>query len=142
MRVERKEIQKTVMEKVYIASDGKEFYSRRECQYYEQKLGYKGIKVCETAVDDLNDFDGEHEGVLYNIENENDWKVLVERVWFDNQIPEKYPGPGHYLAFYCDGGDSDGHYVIENAEEYLSTLRHNLNEYESLIYNEIANFNT
>ena len=55
MRVERKEVQKTVMEKVYIASDGKEFYSRRECQYYEQKLGYKGIKVCETAVDDLND---------------------------------------------------------------------------------------
>ena len=142
MRVEYKKVQKTVMEKVYIASDGKEFCSKGECERHEQKLGYKGIKVYETAIDGLNDFDGEREGVLYNIENEDDWKVLAERVWFDNQMPAQYPGPGHYLAFYCDGGDYDGTYVIENAEEYLATLRHNLNEYENLIYNEIANFNT
>lgn len=142
MKIDIRKQQRTVIEKVYIASNGKEFSSRGECERYEQKLGYKGIKVYETAIDGLNDFDGEREGVLYNIENEDDWDILTERVWFNRQVPAEFPGPGHYLVFRCDGGDYDDTYVIENAEEYLITLHHDLNEYESLIYNEIANFNT
>lgn len=142
MKVEVREVPATKLKKVYIASDGTEFDNKSDCKLYEIELGYKGIKVWETAIHDLYDFDGVNPASLYNIENEEDWNFLVERVWFNTQTPKEYPGPGHYLAIYYDGGDYDGSYFIEDAEQYITGLHHSINSYEEQIYNELVKFNT
>ena len=95
----------------YMSSDGFEFASRTECENHERVLGFRGIKVIETAIKDLNDFYEERPMVMYNVENEDDWNTLVERVWFYRQSEKQYPGPGKYLAVqeYCGDHPEERH---------------------------------
>ena len=111
----------------YIASDGKEFTIRRACEAYERSLPLKGIKVIDNAVKDLYDFYQEHPMILYNIESENDWNILVERVWFYRQSEKEYPGPGKYFAIQIPCGDYPDEYNIEEYDNYMADIRHYYN---------------
>lgn len=129
----------------YMSSDGFEFASRVECENHERALGFRGIKVIETAIKDLNDFYEERPMVMYNIENEDDWNILVERVWFYRQSEKQYPGPGKYLAVqeYC--GDHPEEYSIYEYDSYMYNIRHYYNSvYKQLedAYFEITGSNT
>lgn len=113
----------------YMSSDGFEFASRTECENHERVLGFRGIKVIETAIKDLNDFYEERPMVMYNIENEDDWNTLVERVWFYRQSEKQYPGPGKYLAVqeYC--GDHPEEYSIHAYDDYMNNINHYYNSF-------------
>ena len=125
---------------VYVASDGKEFRTRFECELYEHKLGFKGIKVVETAIP-LRDFEGEHDATLYNIENEEDWNILVERVWFNRQYHiSKYPGPGVYYVITYPGGDYPDEYEVMKADQYLNDFCLDVHEFIDRFQAEIARF--
>ena len=113
----------------YMSSDGFEFASRTECESHERALGFRGIKVIETAIKDLNDFYEERPMVMYNIENEDDWNTLVERVWFYRQSEKQYPGPGKYLAVqeYC--GDHPEEYSIYEYDTYMNNINRYYNDF-------------
>ena len=113
----------------YMSSDGFEFANCTECENHERVLGFRGIKVIETAIKDLNDFYEERPMVMYNIENEDDWNTLVERVWFYRQSEKQYPGPGKYLAVqeYC--GDHPEEYSIYAYDDYMHDINHYYNNF-------------
>ena len=113
----------------YMSSDGFEFASRIECENHERMLGFRGIKVIETAIKDLNDFYEERPMVMYNVENEDDWNTLVERVWFYRQSEKQYPGPGKYLAVqeYC--GDHSEEYSIYEYDTYMNNINRYYNDF-------------
>ena len=113
----------------YIASDGTEFDSRWACESYEQRLPLKGEKVIDTAINDLNDFFTENPMTLYKIKNEEDWNLLVERVWFYRQGVPEYPGPGLYVAIKEYGGDHGDTYTIYEYDTYRSLIDHYYDDY-------------
>ena len=113
----------------YMSSDGYEFANRAECEAHERALGFKGIKVIETAIDELNDFYEENPMILYKVENEDDWNVLVERVWFYRQSEKVYPGPGLYLAVPESCGDYPDEYIIYEYDEYMANIHHYYNRF-------------
>ena len=131
MKIVRKQVYVQVPKTIesYISSDGFEFASRRECENHERALGFSGIKVIETAIKDLNDFYEERPMVMYNIENEDDWNILVERVWFYRQSEKQYPGPGKYLAVqeYC--GDHPEEYSIYEYDTYMNNINRYYNDF-------------
>ncbi len=124
---------------VYVASDGTEFEDRFECERYEDKLGFKGIEVVETAIP-CRDFEGEHDAMLYNVKNEEDWKILVERVWFHRQYntTDNFPGPGVYYVITYPGGDYPDDYEVHNADEYLKDFHHYTHQFMDEMQANIA----
>lgn len=122
IKIETVQVPKKVV--TYIASDGKEFERRNECEIYESKLPLKGHKVIDTAVKDLHDFFNEYPMILYNIENEDDWNLLVERVWMYHQTEKEYPGPGKYFAVQTPCGDYPDEFLIEEYDKYTYDIRH------------------
>lgn len=126
----------------YMSSDDFEFANRAECEAHERALGFRGIKVVETAVKDLNDFYEERPMTLYNVENEEDWNVLVERVWFYRQSEKTYPGPGKYFAVkeYC--GDYPDEYTIYEYNDYMNKLHHYYNEFCDQMEDAYREFDT
>lgn len=115
--------------KSYIASDGYEFEHRNDCENHEIALGYKGIKVVETAYTDLEDFYSEDSMALYKIENEDDWNILVERVWFYRQNEKEYPGPGLYFAVKEFCGDYPSEYTIYEYDNYMDKVHRYYNHF-------------
>ena len=125
MRALTKTEVKEVKYTVYVASDGTEFDTCVECERYERKLSLKGIEVVETAIP-CSDFEGEHYAMLYNVKNEEDWKILIERVWCHHQynISEEFPGPDVYYVIIYPNGDYPDEYEVHKAEEYLKNFYH------------------
>lgn len=123
MQIKCKEVPKIEKEYYYVASDGKEFSNRWDCESYERRLGFKGISVIETAIEGLNHYYDDSSMIMYHIMSEEDWNILVERVWFHTQTGIKeYPGPGYYIANFCDGGDGRDWYHIYRVDEYLDNV--------------------
>ena len=111
----------------YVAEDGTEFHNRTECELYEKKMPLEGNKVIDTAIDELNDFYTEEPMILYNIENEDDWNLLVEHVWLYHQTEKEYPGPGKYLAIQTSCGDYPDEFAIHEYDSYMYDIRHYYN---------------
>ena len=146
MKIVRKQVyvQTPKIVESYVSSDGFEFASRAECETHEAALGFKGIKVVETAITNLNDFFSENPMTMYKIENEDDWNILVERVWFYRQSEKQYLGPGKYLAVqeYC--GDHPEEYTIYEYDAYMNNINHYYNSFCDRMedaYFEITNSN-
>lgn len=131
MKIVRKQVyvQTPKIVESYVSSDGFEFASRAECENHEVALGFKGVKVVETAIKDLNDFFSENPMIMYKIENENDWNTLVERVWFYRQNEKEFPGPGLYCAIkeYC--GDYPDEYTVYEYDYYMNKIHHYYNHF-------------
>ena len=139
MRAVTKTEVKEVKRIVYVASDGTEFENHSECERYERKLGFKGIEVIETAIP-CSDFEGEHQAMLYNVKNEEDWKILVERVWCYHQynVSNEFPGPGVYYVIAYPGGDYPDEYEVHNADEYLNDFYHLTHQFMDEMHANIA----
>lgn len=139
MRALTKTEVKEVKRVVYVASDGTEFETQFECEHYERELGFKGIEVIETAIP-CSDFEGEYHAMLYNVKNEEDWKILVERVWFHRQYntTENFPGPGVYYVITYPGGDYPDDYEVHNADEYLKDFYHYAHQFMDEMQANIA----
>lgn len=126
----------------YIAEDGKEFSTKFQCEEYEASLPIKNYKVIDTAITDLNDFYSESPMTLYNIENENDWNTLVNRVWYNHQNEKEYPGPGKYFAVkeYC--GDYPDEYTITKYDDYMGRVIHYFNSFYDQVEDAYMKFIT
>ena len=126
----------------YEASDGKIFETRREFDAHEMSLPLKGYKVIDTAIDVMGDFFTEQPATLYKIENEEDWNLLVERVWIYRQSEKEYPGSGLYFAIreYC--GDHPDEYTIYEYDYYMNRLHHYYNEFCNRMEDAYQELNT
>lgn len=144
MKIDIKRITKSVPDTLvtYTSSDGYPFANRNDCEWHERRLGYKGIEVVETAQDGINEFFTERPITMYNIKNEEDWNILVERVWFYRQDVKEYPGPGIYLAMYDDGGDSSDSYIIYDYKKYIWDLQDKVNTFISDLSYASSQFDT
>ena len=118
----------------YESSDGFEYASRAECESHERALGFRGVRVVETAIKDLNDFYDERPMTIYKVESEADWNVLVERVWFYRQNEKVYLGPGIYVAVRMDDGDYD--------DEYMNGINRYYNRFCNKIEDAFIELNT
>lgn len=144
MKIDIKRITKSVPDTLitYISSDGYPFASRSDCEWHERRLGYNGIEVVETAKDGINEFFTERPITMYNIKNEEDWNILVERVWFQRQDVKEYPGPDIYLAIYNDNGDSPESYTICNYRKYIQNIQDEVNTFINDLSYASSQFNT
>lgn len=135
MKIKVETVQVPTRVTTYIASDGKEFAKRNECENYESQLSLKGNRVIDRAIHNLNDFYTEEPMVLYNIESEDDWNLLVERVWFYRQSEKEFPGPGKYFAVEVYCGDHPNEYTITEYDDYMYNIRH----YYNSVYKQLDN---
>lgn len=92
---------KTVNEKIYIANDGTEFMTIDECEEYESKLqNNKRKKIDHKRIAELDGCipymeyvnSDSHDYFWYNIETEEELKMLNEAYYFvsdcDTELPE------------------------------------------------------
>lgn len=128
-----RDIPTTKREYYYVASDGKEFDDKRECVAYEHTLSLKGIPVIENQIENLTCYWDEGSMTMYNITDENDWNILVERVWFGHQTTKKYPGSGVYLAKWNDGGDNGGWYTVILVENYIADIEQEIESNQRIL---------
>lgn len=134
MKVHVEEIPTVTKVYHYIASDGTDFTSQWECERYERSLSFKGEYVIESAITNLHDYYNEsNSATLYDIRNEDDWNLLVERVWYNRQNIKNYPGPDQYLVVCDDNGDYGPYYTIYDPEEYLEGILEEAHDYEQKI---------
>lgn len=125
----------TLTETWYIASDGREFRSEKQCQEWEQWLKLQEHPVFKTCITGVRTRDDEP-AVLYNIRNEEDYQVLMSsfresqrhQIETDNHWG-KY-GPGWYMYFYCDGGDGPDLYYMWNWNSYLQETEEEFNKWK------------
>lgn len=122
----------------YIAEDGTEFPSRWECEKYEREKLLNNYEVIRTAITGLRNFEDDHEATLYNIKDEKDWHALTKLIWFDQQEPKNYPGPGKYIVIRYDGGDYDDSYYVHNAYKYIDDLVSDAIEYKNIILQKLV----
>lgn len=104
----------------YVASDGKEFSTQRDCERYEKQLEIMKHPVIASRIDGLYTFDYEYPATLYYISSEEDYSFLTT-CWLCSSRTEtdfyKY-GPGWYLFYSIDGGDSADSYHFFNYDQY------------------------
>ena len=124
-------------ETVYVAFDGKEFNSKKACEYYEFLEGMYNNFVYKTAISSC-EFHNNEIGTLFYFRNEEDYNFLLESKGLKKNYGCGYYltanfnvfGPGWYLYYYEDGGDGADSYYILNYQYYLKELKKDLKKYE------------
>lgn len=116
MKTERRTRQKPETYNVYIADDGTEFLSRRDCESYEYKLALGKKDIPFHAVESIN----EMPAVMWLIKDEEDFDWLKKVQWTHGDVTGKFSLPGWYIAEWHDGGDDRDWYTVEYAEDYIN----------------------
>ena len=115
---------KTVNEKIYIANDGTEFKAISDCREYESKLqNNKRKKIDHKRIAELDNCipymeyanSDSHDYFWYNIETEDELKMLNEAYYFVSDCDAKLP------AIICVETEALG-YTDYNSDCYWSTL--------------------
>ena len=115
---------KTVNEKIYIANDGTEFMTIDECKEYEsglqnnkrKKIDHKRIAELDGCIPYMEYVNSDsHDYFWYNIETEDELKMLNEAYYFVSDCDAKLP------AIICVETEALG-YTDYNSDCYWSTL--------------------
>lgn len=131
MRTENKIKLVEITETKYIADDGREFASARDCEWYEkqkerkclideaEKLRIKELEDLMPLV--LDEIMEHHEYRWYRIQNENDYNILSE-AYSGNYFGElaSYPAIMCVETYdcYCDDYDGDAYnFTLDQCEE-------------------------
>lgn len=131
MRTEKKTKMVEITETKYIADDGKEFSSVRDCEQYEkaekrkifiekaEKLRIKELEDLMPLV--LDETMEHHEYRWYKLQNENDYNILSE-AYSGNYFgkPVSYPiiMCVETYDYYCDEYDGDAYsFTLEQCKE-------------------------
>lgn len=117
MKIEVRDVQVIKKECHYIASDGTDFISRYECEEYERKLHYEDTWVIKTSVM-YRDFWTDNPAIIYHIVTEEDWNILVDKVWKNKQDLKKFSGGTYYIAVEND----DNTYTVMPIDKYVEDI--------------------
>ena len=131
MRTEKKTKMVEVTEIKYIADDGREFASVRDCEQYEkaekrkifidkaEKLRIKELEDLMPLV--LDETMEHHEYRWYKLQNENDYNILSE-AYSGNYFGEPVSYPAIMCVetydYYCDDYDGDAYsFTLDKCKE-------------------------
>lgn len=140
-RVIPPEPERTVTDTIYVASDGKEFRFKSECEIYEKQLEVQNHPVYKSWIRARTFWD-DYAADLYYIRNEEDYEFWCENIgtqYLNVDHWEDGFGPGWYLFYSVDGGDYTDSRYLYKLDEYEREIRHQLDEWHDDVENRIAN---
>lgn len=122
---------KTYIDKIYIASDGKEFGSKNDCLRYEKQLAIESHPIYTTAIKNVNLFEEECMATLYYLSSKEDYEFFIEtqdlnRKYYFNSDFDEY-GAGWYI-YWCEDGDE---HFLKNYDAYESRIESDWEKYKS-----------
>lgn len=116
MKTERRTRQVPETYNVYVADDGTEFLSRRDCESYEYKMAGGKRDILFHAVESINDMPA----MMWLIKDKEDFEYLKKVHWTHHDIEGNFTLPGWYIAEEHDGGDYRDWYTVEYAKDYVN----------------------
>lgn len=129
--------ERTVTNEIFIANDGTEFYTEKDCLSHERNCEIQAHPVFKTCVTGCCTFDEYYGIILYHLGNDEDHEFLLstftdrQKIHFADEY-EKF-GPGWYM-YYSESGD----YIYEinylkNFQHYLEETKDDFNKWEDAI---------
>lgn len=135
MKVEQKE--KIILVNKYIAKDGKEFDSKKDCIKYEKGLELNNDKLFKSIINDVYNFWDNERSYLIYLSKKEDLDSI--KYYYDTEYIiedfEKY-GKGWYMIKKEYTIDSYW-YCLYNIENYTKDIEFQFNEWKSLIEKKI-----
>jgi len=128
MKTERRTRQVSESYTVYVADDGKEFLSRRDCETYEYRMLGGKRDIPFHFVESIDDMPA----TLWLIKDKEDFEYLKKAHWTYCDVIGNFTLPGWYIAELHDGGDSRDWYTVEYAQDYV-------NHYQAIL-DDIKNY--
>lgn len=141
-----KKVEKRVVEQeIYVASDGKEFYSERECRRHERRLL---IRAAENTVESLPQFSAEFRpSVLYDYALEWRWYFVSTVEELEAIKTALYDGNAYVIEdlqpdipcwIFCKFNDEEGSAriegtlknLVEKMDRFKSEILEMVNKYE------------
>lgn len=116
MNIERRTRQVPESYNVYVADDGTEFLSRRDCETYEYRMIGGKRDIPFHLVESIDDMPA----VMWLIKDKEDFEYLKKVHWTYHDVVGNFTLPGWYIAEEHDGGDSRDWYAIEYAKDYVN----------------------
>ena len=114
---------RTCIDKIYIASDGKEFRFKDDCLSHEKQLAIENHPVYTSAIKDVSKFFDGDDITLYYLSNKEDYEFFKEtqgidsdEYHFDSDFDEY--GAGWYFYWIEDGGDYQDYMFLRNYNIY------------------------
>ena len=140
-RVIPPEPERTVTDTIYVASDGKEFRFKSECEIYEKQLEVQNHPVYNAWIKARTFWD-DYAANLYYIRNKEDYEVWCENIGIQYLNVDHWEdgfGPGWYLFYSVDGGDYADRRYLYKLDEYEREIRHQFDNWHDDVENRIAN---
>lgn len=105
--VERYEPERHWTQTKYIASDGEEFATEKECLNYEDHIRTMQHPVFKSRVEHLSVFPDGTPATLYYLRDESDFVYLVQKLYIGHNLVHDFNkrGRGWYIYYTTDGGD-------------------------------------
>ena len=133
--------EKKITKTVYVASDGKEFWFKSDCEMYEKILEIQKHPVFASCITGVRTFDDEYGATLYYLGSQEDYAFWLAHAGAYhlcvNQWDEGY-GCGWYLYYSVDGGDYADDQYLYKLDEYINKIQDQLDEWRSEIENKIS----
>ena len=132
-----KQIEKIILVNKYIAEDGKEFDSKKDCIKYEKELELNNNALFKSIVKGVYDFWDNRDSALIYLSKKEDLDSI--KYYYDTEYIiedfEKY-GKGWYMIKKEYTIDSYWYYLY-NIENYTKDIEFQFNEWKSLIEKKI-----
>lgn len=119
MKIEKRTRQVPETYNVYIADDGTEFLSRRDCESYEYKQAVGKRDILWHAVESIDDMPA----IMWLLKEKEDFEWLKKTEWVHNDVVGNFTLPGWYIAEKHDGGDCRDWYTVDYAEDYINNYQ-------------------
>ena len=116
MKTERRTRQVPETYNVYVADDGTEFLSRRDCESYEFKIAQGKRDLLFHAVESID----ENPAIMWLIKDKEDFEWLKTVQWTHCDVIGNFTLPGWYIAELHDGGDGRDWYTVDYVEDYIN----------------------
>ena len=135
MKIEQRE--KVTLVNKYIAKDGKEFDSKKDCIKYEKELELNNDKLFKSIIKGVYNFWDNRCGDLIYVSKEKNIESIKYYYDIEHIIEDfrKY-GKGWYI-FYKEYSIDSYWYYLYNIENYKRDIRFQFNEWESMIDKKI-----
>lgn len=122
---------KTYTETKYVASDGREFLSEKDCARYEKHLEIQKHPVYANSIETCT-YDGEYCAKLYYISGQEDYEFLIEtQSGISRNSDFDTYGAGWYIFWEVDMGDYPSYPHLFNYEAYVKEAETNFEEWKS-----------
>lgn len=132
--------EKKITRTVYVASDGKEFLFKSDCELHEKQLEIQSHPVFLSRREARTFWD-EYGASLYCLSSQSDYEFWISNIGTPhlrrNHWQEGY-GPGWYIFYTIDGGDSDDYRYLFKLDEYINGIHDQVDEWLSEIENKIS----